>query len=1176
MGKRFWCAILVLLVSALGAEAQYYAVNGACTLGGQATVTQGMASSGTRPLRGSTTLNGTGVMASYPGCTVTVFNTGTNTPAQLFSTNGGSAQSNPFTANLTDGSWVFFVTAGCYDITISSGATQASTMPNPHTSPGVCAGAGGGGGTTGGSSVTVNGTQAIPNAYNFTNTLLVPNGSSVVNFLLNGNTVGAYVSGGGGGSGTFPTTPLYDLFASTGSAAAQFSGIKGANGFLQGQVLTSTGDVNSNPSPFPALPNASVEYFPQGASFGGLNIGTTNGLAAYFSHSANSGATHNGGLMLGGGNSSGTNYQVYVDCESSPLGCDFKVPLSVNGAGVGSASLPTTTQYDLFASNGAGGAQASGVFGGPPGFLKTDVLVATGDITSVAPPFPIPANASVEYFPTGGYGLGATNGLAAYISHSLNTGANGAGGLALAGDSSDNIIKIYVDCETAPSAGCDFKVPVTVNGAGIGGGGGGITGVTSGGGLQITGTTVGMVTTCGTGQYLSWTGAWGCTTLNTGVTTINGNAGAFTFSGSGVSCSGTNCTFGGGSSGVNTGTVNVIPKYVTTTTVGPSLLTDNGTTLTYTGTGGIVAPSINITTGPLQFTSVTGALPAPPGAGQNGFVSGPNGWYYSNANGPYTLLGSSSAGVSSINTYTGAFTFTGAGVSCLAGTPNTCTFTGGGGATLPTTPQYDLFASTGAGAAQASGVKATQGFIEAGASIVNGTTASLPAALAGQNASQEWYAAGGVIGPSTNSVTVPNGAALFMGNSAGTGGATSNGGIVLGGNSASTPASKEVYVDCEHTGCGFYVPLTQTLSNAGGAIALSTLVPGCVAQNTPTAGPGGNLTIDSTNFPGGNFQIVANDTVLVELAIIGSLTSVTSPQFTVTSGGSTYTSMGFTAASGYSTTQLYHSAINGASPATSLLLTVPTTGGITGAKYVVCVAAYRNVGSIGTPQTYGNASNVSPSTFANFTTQTVNSVIFSAFSYGVSTTTSQGSTGTRLAGAATTTPSAAQGVICQLNAPTPGSQTACSLNVGNPVPFTVMGVELSPVSTGTPITAQIPHALSSGAVTYSDTVSIPISALCSPITCPAGIYRLSYYANVSTACTPGTLTIHSQYTDSVGAKTVDLMSTAFAFSSTTVPSSGSRVFQNSGTASITYSTTSVACSPGPGGGTFWLTLEQLQ
>jgi hypothetical protein len=60
---------------------------------------------------------------------------------------------------------------------------------------------------------------------------------------------------------------------------------------------------------------------------------------------------------------------------------------------------------------------------------------------------------------------------------------------------------------------------------------------------------------------------------------------------------------GGGSGTINSGVTNIIPKYTASTTIDDSLLSDDGTTLTYTGTGGL---SLSTTgAGYVQFTEGT-------------------------------------------------------------------------------------------------------------------------------------------------------------------------------------------------------------------------------------------------------------------------------------------------------------------------------------------------------------------------------------------------------------------------------------------------------------------------------------------------------------------------------------------------------------------------------------------
>lgn len=591
----------------------------------------------------------------------------------------------------------------------------------------ACTGAGVGGGT----SVTVNSTAAVPNQLNFTNTLIPPSGSTVVNFLLNGTTVGAYITGTGGGGGGTPFT---------------------VNG------VTPTGTVNFNASS-PGPP-------PNGINVNWTLVGT--GLTAAIVGDGNPNS-----CLLGTG--------IFAACPG--------------GGGGGGTPLPTIPQYNLYASNGAGGAQDSAIKAGPPGFLEGEVLTATGDITSAPSPFQIFPNASVEYFPTGyawsGGTAGAANGFAGYFSHSSGTTAATNGGIGLGGgNSSGSANQIYLDCEIG---GCDFKVPLTVNGGAVGGGGG-ITGATANGGLLQTGFTLGLLTSCTANQYLSWSGsAWVCTTLPApgGVTSINSVAGAFSFTGAGVSCSGTTCTFsggGGGSGTVSSGTANQFAWYAATGTTVSSNghLTDSGTTITSTLT--LAAPGLNVTgSGGISMTGTGGTLPAPV-ASQGGIGIGPGNvpQFYSNG-GVWTNIGSS-------------------------------------GATLPTIPVNNLYASNGSGGAQDSNVQAMPsvggsgavgtGYIKSGASVVGGTGGGT-SPFTGQNASQEWYGAGGTITPSTGSpVTFTNGAAVFMGHSASTAGATGDGGLALGGGSA-TPTSR-VYLDCEVAGCDFKVPITLNGSAIGG------------------------------------------------------------------------------------------------------------------------------------------------------------------------------------------------------------------------------------------------------------------------------------------------------------------------------------------------------------------------
>lgn len=427
----------------------------------------------------------------------------------------------------------------------------------------------GGGGVNSGTLVTVNGTQAVPNQLNFNSTSpLPPAGSQNVTFQLNGNSVSAYVPAGGGGGG----------------------GIL-VNG------STPSGTVNFNASTPPPPPNGiNVNWTLQGTNLTGAIVGDGNqnscliGTGIFAACPGGGGGT--GGVSSINGTAGAFNFTGAVACSGTT--CNF----------TGGGALPTTPQYDLFSSTGAGGAAASGVFG-TQGFLRAYVLESTG--TGNSSPFTVP-NGSIEYFPTGGYGIGATNGVAIHFSHSANGGgAAGNGGVALAGGNATGAnYQIYLDCE---QVGCDFKVPVTQNGTALGGGG------------------------------------------SPGVSSINGTTGAFTFTGPGVACGSpaTTCTFtgggGGGSGTVGAGTGSYFAWYPATgTTVASNpALNDNGTIITSTET--LAAPGLNVIgSGGISMTGAGGNLPTPL-SGQGGIGIGPGNvpQYYSNG-GAWTAIGSGGGG----------------------------------------------------------------------------------------------------------------------------------------------------------------------------------------------------------------------------------------------------------------------------------------------------------------------------------------------------------------------------------------------------------------------------------------------------------------------------------------------------------------------------------------------------
>ncbi len=67
-------------------------------------------------------------LGSYPGCTVTVYATGTLNLSSIYSDNSGTSKANPFTADATTGAWFFYADNGRYDVRLSAGG-----IPTPFT-----------------------------------------------------------------------------------------------------------------------------------------------------------------------------------------------------------------------------------------------------------------------------------------------------------------------------------------------------------------------------------------------------------------------------------------------------------------------------------------------------------------------------------------------------------------------------------------------------------------------------------------------------------------------------------------------------------------------------------------------------------------------------------------------------------------------------------------------------------------------------------------------------------------------------------------------------------------------------------------------------------------------------------------------------------------------------------
>jgi len=129
---------LALLLLAVPAVAQNIApVHGDCSQGNTAVLTQGLQSTNR-------------VMASYPACTVTVYDHGTTNLSTIYSDSSFTLLANPFTATAL-GNWIFYAAIGTstpdrYDVVMSGGLNGG--FPAPYTIADIYlwAGAGGGGG----------------------------------------------------------------------------------------------------------------------------------------------------------------------------------------------------------------------------------------------------------------------------------------------------------------------------------------------------------------------------------------------------------------------------------------------------------------------------------------------------------------------------------------------------------------------------------------------------------------------------------------------------------------------------------------------------------------------------------------------------------------------------------------------------------------------------------------------------------------------------------------------------------------------------------------------------------------------------------------------------------------------------------------------------------------------
>lgn len=116
--KRIILSELFVIAGAASLAAQNTAVNGYCVQGAATASLSGMQS--TNSLQGI-----------IPSCTVTVYITGTTTLATIYADRPGTPLSNPFTANVTTGQWIFWsASSSAFDVVLSGGI-----VPNIYLTP---------------------------------------------------------------------------------------------------------------------------------------------------------------------------------------------------------------------------------------------------------------------------------------------------------------------------------------------------------------------------------------------------------------------------------------------------------------------------------------------------------------------------------------------------------------------------------------------------------------------------------------------------------------------------------------------------------------------------------------------------------------------------------------------------------------------------------------------------------------------------------------------------------------------------------------------------------------------------------------------------------------------------------------------------------------------------------
>lgn len=124
-------------------------------------------------------------------------------------------------------------------------------------------------------------------------------------------------------------------------------------------------------------------------------------------------------------------------------------------------------------------------------------------------------------------------------------------------------------------------------------------------------------------------------------------------------------------------------------------------------------------------------------------------------------------------------------------------------------------------------------------------------------------------------------------------------------------------------------------------------------------------------------------------------------------------------------------------------------------------------------------------------------------------------------------------------------------------------------------------------VTIGSGTSIGSTSLCTAALCPAGLYRVNVYVDITTPCgTTGTYLVNLIYTDDQGSKTVPVningtgavpATGLLTTTSTANFGENAQVVATTGATTINYSTTAVACgTAGPMVGKMYLSVDRIQ